>query len=171
MNSKAREDAGTQLLLSRRCGQSLPHSWGHICPHSCHLEHNDDQMPGDSSLPGLNALSWAYSPHTFSLDVSETPQANFTTKHPGTEPDLQPRAMPVCSSHLGPSRPGPFMWVPEPWQASQSSIYSQGWVQSFGLLNSIFVCPHRPRFIHSAVGSDSEGWEVSTCMQPVSEII
>ena len=118
-------------------------------------------MPGDSSLPGSNALLWAYSLHTFSLEVSETPRP--------TSPASIPVLGQICSQELclfvlptlGPPGPrtlaGPFMWVPEPWQGAQSSIYSQQWVQSFGLLNSIFVCPRRPRFIHSAVCSDSEG--------------
>lgn len=82
-------------------------------------------------------------------------QADFTTEHPSAGPDLLPRAMPVCLSRIGPSRPGPIIGVPEPLQGSQSSIYSQGRVQSFCLLDSFFLCPHPLRNpIHSAVDSD-----------------
>ena len=72
-------------------------------------------------------------------------QADFTTEHPSAGPHLQPRAMPVCLSCIGPSRPGPIIGVPEPLQGSQSSNYSQGRVQSFSLLNSFFVSTPPPQ--------------------------
>lgn len=99
-------------------------------------------------------------------------QADFTTEHPSARSDLLPRAMPVCLSCLEPSRPGPIIGVPEPLQGSQSSIYSQGRVQSVGLLNSFFVStpPPQPHTLSSRF-RQSEGWKISTCMHPFSEII
>ena len=170
MNSKAREDAETQLLLSR-CGQSLPHSWGRICPHFCHLEYNDNQMPGDSSLPGSNALSWAYSLHTFSLEVSETPRP--------TSPVSIPVLGQICSQEL-------CLFV-------LPTLGPPGRVLSCGFLNHgrahnppsipnggcralafsiVFLCaPTAPVSYTQQCVQTVRGWAVSTCMQPVSEII
>lgn len=53
----------------------------------------------------VQMLSSGFPPCTHpAWGLSETPQADFNTEHPRAGPDLQPGAMPVCPSCIGPSQ-------------------------------------------------------------------